>query len=76
MWSMRQRETYLDDPGRGSLLAAKHPLCADNATGWIYCTVDDIHGNDMGTMGIGVFMPHPDDDMRPRVTEEVLAGVH
>jgi hypothetical protein len=51
-------------------LTPKHPLCANDASRWIYRAVDDIHGHNMGTMGIGVFVPHPNDDMRPRVTTE------
>jgi hypothetical protein len=28
----------------------------------------------MGTVGIGVLVPHPNDDMRPRVTTERCGG--
>jgi len=67
---MRWRETYSNDPCRGPLLTAKHPLCANDASRWIYRAVDHIHGHNMGTVGIGVLVPHPNDDMRPRVTTE------
>jgi hypothetical protein len=62
--------TYSNDPCRGPLLTPKHPLCANHASRWIYSAVDDIHRHNMGTVGIGVLVPHPNDDMRPRVTTE------
>ena len=67
----RWPQTHLDDPPRSPLLATKHPLRPDETGNGINRTVDNIHGHDMGAVGIGVFVPHPDDDMRPRVAAEV-----
>ena len=75
MSEVRWRKTYLDDPCRGPLLAAKHPLCPDDASRWVYCPVENIHSHNMRTVGIGVLMPHPNDYMRPRVTKKGHTGV-
>jgi hypothetical protein len=65
----RWPQTHLDDPRRSPLLATKHPLRPDETRNGINRAVDNIYGHDMGAVGIGVFVPHPDDDMRPRVAE-------
>lgn len=56
----KEKCTHFDYPCRSLLLTTKHPLSANDASLRIDCSIDDIDRLNMCAMGVGVFMPHPD----------------
>ena len=62
--------TYLYDPCRCLLLTPHYPLCADDARRWVDCPVERIDADDVCAFRVGVFMPHPDNHMRPWVARQ------
>ena len=58
-------ETHLDDPHWCLLLTSDYPLCPDDPSLRVDRTVDRIDCQDMRTVRVRVFVPHPDDDVCP-----------
>ena len=59
---------HLDYPCWCLLLAPQYPFCPDDARLWVDGAVHDVYAEDMAAVGIGVLVPHADDDMGPWVT--------
>jgi len=57
--------TYLDDPRGCFLFAAEDTFRADYSCCWINRAVENIDGNDMSAVWVGIFVPHSNDDVRP-----------
>jgi hypothetical protein len=59
---------HLDYPSRRFLFAAQYAFRSNDASSWIYGAVKDIYADDVRAFWIGVFVPHSNDHMRPRMT--------
>ncbi len=75
-WNSETDESYegmnyahLDYPCRCLLLTPQYPFRPNNAGVWVYGAVHDVDGYYMGAVLIGIFMPHPDDDVNNRLLE-------
>lgn len=64
-------DAHLHYPYRCLLLAPQYPLRANNTSVWVNGAVHDVDGYNMGAVLIGIFVPHPDDDVRPWMTAQV-----
>lgn len=62
--------TYLYDPCRRLLFTPQYPLSANNACIWVYRAVDDVDGDHMRAVWVGILVPHADDDVVPWVAVE------
>ena len=62
--------THLYDPCRCLLLTPHYPLCADDARRWVDCPVERVDTDDVCAFRVRVFVPHPDNHMRPWVARQ------
>lgn len=75
-WNLEEMEesckdnnyAHLHYPCGRFLLAPQYPFCPNNTGAWVNGAVHDVDGDYVGAVLIGVFVPHPDDDVRPWVT--------
>ncbi len=61
------RKTHLSDPRWCLLFTPQNPFCAYDSSLRVYRAVEHVDCEDMGAVWIWVFMPHPNDHMRPRM---------
>ena len=69
-WMPKGNVTHLYDPCRCFLLTPHYPLCADDARRWVDCPVECIDADDVCAFRVGVFVPHPNNHMRPWVARQ------
>ncbi len=64
----RRDRSYLHDPAWRLLFTPQYPLRSDNPRPWIHRAIQHIDTNNMRAFWVRVFVPHPNNDVRPWVT--------